>query len=611
MVRPTTRTSRIATAIAALTVAALTVSSSVTAEETSAFWVDPEWVSSQVGTLDCEVGSDQFSSRASGDFLSGEVLSLNLDDVADVRGITVQNTGADLAIDPAPPASDPAGDDAYVNPLDVSALTAVNAQLGNLLALPLNSDVGAVNNYAQARDNGLSVAAAGSVNNTGAIQLAPVAPGAEPPTIATVELGQILSTVTGSGLGGGIASLANARLNVGAVASTATLDACAAEWSDSVYDNLARDYLIAALGLEVDTPLVAATVADTQTTLGGVASRINALSGNSGVLASVTSGVTNLVSGLLSTLRLGSVSISNLTATLDLSAVTALLDDTISDDAETVAIDLAAGTVDIDLDALLGSVYGTEGVNGLEPNTPLLVNSAVVTALTAATTEALSNWVDDVTAALSVALRSATVGASVVVPLLGVGSSALAIITLTIPPTSLATLLSGSVRASSSLTLLGGTCGVLNPVGCLLNTVVGAVVGPLTNGIGKVLGDALNSALFSTATGGILSSTTAALTTLSTPLLRFVGDATSGLFGENSVVSLTANAQNSPDLADPSGSDLPEWASELPGPDSAAKSSGQYDVSALRLSTLGILGSELNVDLNFARSSVGSNTVIN
>jgi hypothetical protein len=108
----------------------------------------------------------------------------------------------------------------------------------------------------------------------------------------------------------------------------------------------------------------------------------------------------------------------------------------------------------------------------------------------------------------------------------------------------------------------------------------------------------------------VLKVVTTTLTGLLTPLTNFIGLATSGLFGENSVLSLSANAQNQPNPAAPSGTALPRWAASLPGPDPVTRTTGRYDVAALRLNTLGLLGPSLAIELDFARSSVGSNTVV-
>jgi hypothetical protein len=611
VIRGIRRSRRVTLALAGLVTSALIVTTSVSAEPTLASWLDSEWVTAQAGTLDCTPGQGQFSSRASGALLSGEVLTLDLDDVAEVSGVEVTNSGTGVTVDP--PSADSQGDDAYVNPLEVTALGAINVGLGNLLALPLDTDAGVVNAYAQARDTGRSVGAAGAVNDSGAVQLAPVAPGAEPPTLASIELGRILSAITGAGLGGGIAGLADASLEVGAVASVASLDACAAEWDGSVYDNLARDYLVAALDLEVDSPLVGALVTDTTNILTGVEATVEALAGTSGLVNAITTDVSALLSGLLSGLRLGSIEVNNLAVTLNLSAVTALLDDTISDDAGIVSIDLAGGTIGVDLAGLLGSVYGSSGLNGLAPNTQLLVNAPVINALTAAVTQALENWVADLTEALSLALEVMTVSASVKINLLNVGTTPVAAITLAIPPTSLATLLDGGVAATVNINLFGaGPCvGILPVLSCLLDVVLGVIVLPLVNGIGLILGEALDAALFGTSgPGGLLSGTTATLTALLDPVIDFVGAVTASLFGEGSLLSLTVNAQNRPDPGQPSGADEPEWAADLAGPDPLTRSSGRYDVSALRLSTLGLLGDNLNVELDLARSSVGANQVV-
>jgi hypothetical protein len=608
------RPTRILAAIASIVTISVVATTAITAEDTRAAWLDAEYVAAPLGTLSCEPGADEFSSRASGKLLSGRALGIDLDALANVRGIDVANTATDVVVDPAPPIADAAGDDAYVNALEVTALSAVNVSLGNLLALPLDTGTGVVNHYAQARDDGTSTGATGAVNDTGGVQLAPVAPGSQRPALATVELGRLLSGVTGQGVSSLITNLADARLEVGAVASRASLDACSAAWTNDLYSSLTREYLVSALRLNVDTPLVAGLVTATKTTINGVEGTVEALAGNSGVVTGLTSGVLNLVGGLLSGLGLGNVSVSDLNVTVNLSAVNALLDDTISDSRGIVNINLATGTVAIDLAGLLGSEFGTTGVNGLPPNTQLLINAGVVTALTTAVTEALTDWVGDITSALSLALDGISLGAKVSVSLLGQNStSSVATVALTIPQSSLADLLAGNVKAVSKISLLGGDCTdpVLTLVQCLLEGVVNLLVVPLINGIGKLLGDVLRAAIFNTTgTGGVLKVVTTTLTGLLTPLTNFIGPATSGLFGENSVLSLSANAQNLPNPAATSGTALPRWAASLPGPDPVTRTTGRYDVAALRLSTLGLLGPGLAIELDFARSSVGSNTVV-
>jgi hypothetical protein len=607
------RRPRILAGLAGAITATLVVTASASSASLAA-WNDTEFVNATAGTIDCAQNSDQFSSRAAGKLVGGQLLGLNLDSLVNLRGIEAQNTGTVVTANPAPPISQARPNDTFVNPLSVGLLNGMSDSGGLNISvidfdLPLATGTGLINQYAQASDSGMSVGAAGAVNDSGGLQLTPVAPGSEPPNLGTVRLGQLLSSITGAGLGGGIANLADVQLRVGELSSIASLNSCSAEWGGSVYDSLARQYILSALDLDLTSPLVGTLVTGTQSTINSVDGLVEALAGDEGLLDNVTADVTALVGTLLQTLGLGDISINNLAVTIPLAPVNALLDDTISDTRGIVSINLSAGTIGVDLAGLLGSVYGTDGLNGLPPNTQLLINAAVLNALTVAVTEALTSWVSSLTAALSTALQNITVSAAVIVRL-ELGIVPLAEITLTIPNTSLATLRTGAPLVVPTVSLLGGTCSVLNPVACIVNTVVGGIVAPLVSGIGKILGDALYEAIDPQGNSGLLGQVTTTLTNLTQPLITFVGAATAGLFGESALLSLTANAQNAPNPALPSGSSVPRWASSLPGPNAATHTTGRYDISALRLSALGALGGGLAVELDLARSSVGQNHLI-
>src|SRR5690606_24944161 len=136
----------------------------------------------------------------------------------------------------------------------VSALSALNAQLGGVLQFDLGAEAGALRQFAEARPTGWSGGSAGSVANAGAIDLAVPSPGGPVPRFATLHLGSVLSQLVGGGFGGGIAGLSEAHLSVGALASYATLDGCAANWSGDVYSSLDREYLLAGLGATLGSP---------------------------------------------------------------------------------------------------------------------------------------------------------------------------------------------------------------------------------------------------------------------------------------------------------------------------------------------------------------------
>ena len=165
---------------------------------------------------------------------------------------------------------------------------------------------------------------------------------------------------------------------------------------------------------------------------------------------------------------------------------------------------------------------------------------------------------------------------------------------MTIPEVSLAGLTAGTPLVTTSISLAGGAaCSVITAILCgLLNTLTGG----LAANVSASLGTALNSALFTPVTG-VLATTRTALLALTAPVVTLVSNATDVLFGEDSLLSLTANAQNSPNPAN--GNPEPAWT--VDGPDAATRSTGQYVVAALRLTAVGSV-----VQLDLARSSVGT-----
>src|SRR5690606_11789235 len=130
-------------------------------------------------------------------------------------------------------------------------------------------------------------------------------------------------------------------------------------------------------------------------------------------------------------------------------------------------LNVGTGEVKVDLAALLGGPYGgvgfngaqEHGLNGLAPNTELLLNGDVVTALIAALEEALGDWVNDVLVALTDAVSKAgvTIALSVELNALGIG-----LVTVKLSgAASLGNLLSGGVKLKAELTLLGLPCGLV------------------------------------------------------------------------------------------------------------------------------------------------------
>lgn len=596
---------RVATAASASLVVVLVAAAGVTASAAS--YTDQEWDTAELAALDC-TADGLGSSTASGRLLGGDLLSIDLDSVAELSGVRVDNDGTDATPDPLS-ADVVAGsdDEAYQNPLDVTALSAINLALGGLLVLPLDTPVGVVGQYARADAALSSTGAAGALTDDGAIDLEteddPFVEGDERPDLATLELGTLLESALGDTLADAVTGLTDLRLEIGALASVATLDGCSLAWDGDIAAAVDRDYAIAGLDLDVDSPLVGDLVTAASGALDGVETAVNGLASDDGLLDSIASGVVGELSGVLALLGVGTPTV-DLAVTVDLSAATELLDDTINDDDGVLAIDLAAGTVTVDIEALFGAVYGGDGLNGLAPNTELLIDDDVLAALEDALTDAIANWVSDLTAAVSAALSAVTVEAEVGLPLSALGLS-IATLTLSVDA-SLASLLNGTAIVDVDLAeegicanpLTAATCDVLDG---LLAALTDVVLDAVALSIGTAVQGALTTigATFESTLDTALDAPVAALLALLDGTLGFLFDEDTG------VLSILVNAQNDPtDVG--AGPEPTDWAG-FPVADPPA-STGRYDVDALRITVLGVLD-PLDVTLDLARSSVGSNVL--
>lgn len=573
---------------------------------TNASWIDLEWASGTqgdlpgIGTLDCDV-PEQFTTAGYGRFLDGALLGLDLDTIAEVAGVDVNNDGTTSIADPA--SATALGSDAYANPLDVTALGAINLALTGLLQLPLDTDTGVYNQFGQAESDGHSVGAAGLVNDSGAVALTPVPPGPQVPTSASLHLGMLLSSALGEGLGDLITDLADLQLNVGAVAASAEIEACDALWFDDTYAGLDRDYGIAGLDLDVDTPLVGDLVTTVNDALTDIEGAVDTLAGDAGLINDISGAVTGVLGPLLGALSLGAPT-TTLALTVDFTTVQNLLDDTISDNDGIVEIDLLTGTVNVDIAALFDSV---DGLNMQAPNTQLLLDEAIINALTAAITSALADWVQDVIDATEAAVEAVYVDLNVTVPV-GEGITHLGTIEIDIEA-SLADMQSGDAEVTAVFTQDGLVCALL-PLACaIVNATVAAITTTsedvLTLAVANVITPALD-----TATTVLIATLESSLQAITAPLVTVLGATLDFLFGEDAVLSVLINAQNAPDpLEEVVTNPEPGWAAGMDPPVASPFETGEFGVSALRLVVLGALdGFEVEVDL--AHGMVGSNALI-
>ncbi|MDQ1548131.1 MAG: hypothetical protein QOH69_3035 [Actinomycetota bacterium] len=576
------RTLKTAGGIAGLTITAIVAATVPGVALTNASWSSTEWVHGSVGTENCATATN-FSTRGAGKLIGGTLLGANLDSLASLNGVTVTNGASGISVTPVTATS--LGSDAYANPLDVSALGAINLSLGSLLQLPLGTDVGVVNQYGQAHRSGSSTGASGVVNNSGGIALTSTIPSASVPTFATLDLDSVLGDL---GLGG-VAGLADLNLTLGAVASSAQLDGCNALWTKDIYSNLQRKYLIAGLTTNVTSPLVGNLVSTVNSTTTALTNTVTGIAGNAGVINGVTTTVTGLLGNVLSTVGVGAPT-ATVSAAVNFGALTTLLNTPIADPGNIVRIDLANGTIAINTAALFDSV---NGLNNQKPNTQLLINQQVLDNLKAAITSALAAYVTSVTSAIDAALAAITVNLNVTVPLSLLGSGAL---TISATNVSLASLLAGTAPLTTDLTCsLGLVCPVLEgTVNGLLTSVVSTLASAIEVPLGTTISGLVNPTVANLVT--TLNSTTGGIESLLSSVLQ-------NLFGPTALLSLVVNAQNAPNPA-LAGHPLPTWAGSLPGPSTTPYSTGQYDVSAIQLV---VAGGAVTLDL--ARSSIGTNVL--
>lgn len=530
---------------------------------TNAAWVDNEYVYGGLGTDGkCEQDSGT-RSTASARQLAGTMLGSDLDNLASIEGVQVINDGEGISTPSA--GAIPIDDNTFMAPLDVDLLRAEVLQL----FLPLNLPIGSANLYSQwsqTLNNGNTTAASGLItNSSGAIGLGQPQNPSDPPVMATLDLGTLAP-----------AALAGMTLEIGAASSLAELTQCGDlgnGWLGPLEQPLLnRTYSVSSLDLAATLPAIATLTSATGQQLDGLQPGLNEALGDAELGMSEDLAIT--AAPLLGALTLGGIETQVTMAPADLTHVRALLTATMTDDTGLLTVNFGAGTVRIDLAKTAG---GINGLNGMAPNTEVLLNQAMTDQLSAALTQVLDDWQENLTAALVAAIRATTVTVSTTVQVRSAGLP-LAAIGLGLGPTTTGQLLdlydqvpgTPTVPVTTSITMLGS-----NPFGLLTPTLNGLASG-LASALPRITGEAFNNELLNGVAAGFASSVVALTGTVSPSLVAALDRLGSGL-------SIMVNVQ--PDQ---------------PG-HPAPVSSSPFQVSALRLSF-----PALNVlDLSVASSSVG------
>ena len=582
-----------AAGIAGLTAAGLVIAT-LPGIATSAEWIDNEWVSATqgtepgIGTADCE--DPQFSTRGAATFL--ELNALVIPDAAEVGDLEATNDGTTSTVDPAgvpPLGPNPPEVNQYLDDIDLALLNnAISAQIP-AIDLPLNTDLGVLASYAEAQPDGYSAAGSGLITNTGALDLdAADDPGLEP--LGTLSLSEIVDAVLPS-TSPLVNYLADLDLEIGAVGSSATLDACPILWNEPLDENLTRDYLIAALDLDVESVLVS----DIFDLITGLLEDIDSLDLEATVEASLLADLTPILGGIAS----GGVTVADVVVdagvSIDTTALASVLTTTY-DGNGIVTLNLADGTIGIDLANLLG---GPNGLNDLPANTELLINEAVLDELEAALLDAIGDLLTQLDTAIATVLGSITVTGQVTANLVALG---IPVATVVIP-------LNGDPVVVNLLPI--NCADPVNAALCLILPVVQAVAIPAVelllttalSGITDLVDDATDdAAAVVDALTDVVVTALNLLDVVDSLLFQLLEGVLGGLFdAADGLLSIVVNAQSAPTgNANP----IPTNFQDPPVP------AGQYDVAAIRIGVLDLLGDDLNVDLTLARSSVGQNIYI-
>lgn len=590
----------------------MAVGLAATAVPATAAWVDTEWLTATdtVGTVDCAALTDG-ESRSRARVLSGSVLTTDLDTVVAVSGVSAWAGDGLTGHEPetAQPAQGPGN--AWADPLAVTALGDIGADVTGVLQFPAGTGTGVYGQYARAGGDAGSAAAAGMINDSGAIALSD-APDDGTPAFATLSLSGLAAASGAGSVADLVPALSDASLSIGAVASSARLDGCLSAWGTGPYQHLARDYFLAGLALEAASPPVAAV----GTSVIGAIAELDAEVASVGASGQLLQSLTAVLAGGLTVpgvTGLGTPTVKSLTLTPDFTSVASLVAQwPLGPAGELGSVDIGTGAARLDLGAVLGPAGGpSSGLNGQPPNTTLLADPGSSTVAAAvrqllAGTGGLAEQVDSV---IGAALGAVAVTLVLAVPVTVLGGVDAGAVVVTVSdllgsrPN-----VSGGFEATTC-TLGGLLCGLVKTaVDTLLDDgLVDGVLTALTTltpQLAAAVRTALRDATDATRLG--LASMLGQGGSLTDHAADALSSALDALFGAGGLLAVTVNNQNAPDPAVAvAGNAEPAWAADLPGERTSPYRSGVYRVSALRIASAGALGTVLMLDL--ATSSVGPN----
>ena len=525
-----------------------------------ASWTDVEFVRTEAAAADC-TAPGSVDTTAWGRMLTGTLLGTDLDPVAAIDGITVDNLAPALTSS-ATTAGVPTdlGSDAWSTDLALSVLSGLDVGAG--IPLPFGTDTGAYTQYGRATSDGLSVGASGAITTAAGGLASLDDPGTAAPRLATLQL----STLIGSalpGLGVDSADLADAGLRVGTVGAIAELDSCASLWSGAAPGaDLTREYLVQDLGLVLTSATVTDVASELRSSIVDLETDRDALApAGTAITGAALTAVQSTLASILDLSLLGvDVSLASLDAAtvgvdFDLAPVVDAVSGELTDGV--VTIDLTTGAVQADLAALFDAAYGSSGgLNGLPPNTSVLT-APVLAELSTRAGVLLTDFIDlSLQPALDAALEAATV--TVVLDATLRTQATVLITTVNVLGLDLHTEITGTVGGFTGVpgaptpvvatTVTEASPGILNTLlallgislGGLTTAVVDAVAAPLVTDLVPVIGSQVITPLLATATA-TTASTVSSLTTVTVPAFLAAFDPV--LDALRTLVDVTVNAR--------------------------------------------------------------------
>lgn len=320
--------------------------------------------------------ADPGYSAAEAQYLSGTLLDLSLQDLAEIQG-----ERAEVPFD----ATATQTQSGNLN-LNVVGDT-ITVQLPGGIQVPIDiADAGVVGQYAQATPQGNSTAVTGAVTSDGVVDVDPDP--ANPPGPLTLDLSDLLGQDITS-------QIANANLTVGATTASAQQNGNGAPTGD---------YNIAGLQLVLTSPTVAALSGDISDSATPLEDTVNGVVGPNGSVVTSLTGLLNTTDAVTSDVSLD----------LDLNPVVdnVLAQNQILGADGPVTVDLSTGNVTVDVAALLAA-NGLD-LNDLDPNTEIM-NTQLVGLVTAEVDSLVNGLLDTVNDAVTTALDAAVLNLNVTV----------------------------------------------------------------------------------------------------------------------------------------------------------------------------------------------------